>query len=260
MLRNTLYQTLIELTNGPLTSRMLRAFTMSKWSRYLIPLYMKTYHIQANELIKRPREFTSLHAFFIRELKEGTRIIEEREDAIISPVDGVIVDWGIVTKELEIVIKGKSYSVTEMLGDQTIADKYDGGTFFLLYLSPADYHRIHVPLGGNVLSRQVFGRKSYPVNRIGLRYGRSPLAKNFRMVSEIDTMHGTYAVVKVGAMYVNSIEWTAGKDQLHKGAEMGYFSFGSSVVLLFPEKMLTINASLQKGNAVKVGECLARME
>lgn len=247
---------MIELTNGPVTSRLLQRITMSKWSRALIPLYMKAYKINPHELMIPPKQYPSLQDFFIRKLKNGARVIQKGENIIISPVDGVLEEWGVITENTEMVIKGKVYSVKEMLGNESIAMDYIGGQFALLYLSPAHYHRIHAPYSGKIISKHVLGKKSYPVNRLGLRYGKSPLSKNYRLATEINGGYGKYAIIKIGAMFVNSIEWTNPNDWVEKGEELGYFSFGSSVVLLFPKGFMEMNQRLKKGTTIFMGDPL----
>lgn len=130
----------------------------------------------------------------------------------------------------------------------------------VLYLSPSHYHRIHSPLTGTVLRRFTLGRKSYPVNQLGLKYGREPLSKNYRVVTELVSRDKNVAVVKVGAMFVNSIELVHERENVQKGEEMAYFTFGSTVVLLFEKGMVQVNTSLQKGQEIRLGECLARFE
>ncbi len=122
-------------------------------------------------------EYETLQQLFVRSLKEGLRPIDEHPDSVVSPVDAVIEDVGIITDKKEIIVKGKTYSIREMLGDDHIAEKYLHGTFIILYLSPSHYHRIHSPICGEVVKQWTLGGKSYPVNRLGLKYGKDPLSK-----------------------------------------------------------------------------------
>ncbi|HWO78775.1 MAG TPA: phosphatidylserine decarboxylase [Bacillus sp. (in: firmicutes)] len=253
MVKEKLYRTMIELTNGPVTSKLLQKITMSKWSKALIPLYMRAYKIKSHELMIPPKQYPSLQDFFIRKLKNGARVIEKGDKIIISPVDGVLEEWGLISENTEMVIKGKVYSVQEMVGNEAIAKDYIGGKFVLLYLSPAHYHRIHAPYSGKIISKHILGNKSYPVNRLGLLYGKSPLSKNYRLATEIKGEHGKYAIIKIGAMFVNSIEWTNPNERVEKGEELGYFSFGSSVVLLFPKGFMEMNQELKKGTTIFMG-------
>ena len=109
----------------------------------------------------------------------------------------------------------------------------------ILYLSPTHYHRIHSPATGEIVDQWAKGKKSYPVNKWGLRYGKHPLSKNYRRITEIKLESGHMAVVKVGAMFVNSIEIVHEAEQITKGEELAYFTFGSTVVLLFEKDTFT---------------------
>ena len=232
-LYQSFYRLLIELTNGRVTSGTLKKFSQSKWSRPFIPSYMKVYKINQDEIERDPASYATLHELFTRKLKKEARLISEGDLSVASPVDGVLEDTGEILPAKEIIVKGKVYSIEEMLGDDEVLEKYIGGTYLVLYLSPSHYHRIHAPVSGRVVRRWVLGRKSYPVNRYGMKYGKAPLSKNYRSITELKHASGHTAVVKVGAMFVNSIEITDPSQELKKGQEFAYFSFGSTVVLLF---------------------------
>ncbi|MDV2887664.1 phosphatidylserine decarboxylase, partial [Alkalihalophilus pseudofirmus] len=103
------------------------------------------------------------------------------------------------------------------------------------------YHRIHSPVDGTVTKQWTLGRKSYPVNKWGIKYGVRTLAKNYRVITEVKTVTGHVAIVKVGAMFVNSIETTYKGSELVKGKEMAYFTFGSTVVLLFEKGIFQVD-------------------
>lgn len=251
-----LYRLFIELTNRPLTSKWLASFTCSKWSRFIIPSYAKVYKVNEEEMEKKLHEYETLQQLFVRTLKEGLRPIDEHPDSVVSPVDAVIEDVGIITDQKEIIVKGKTYSIREMLGDDHIAEKYLHGTFIILYLSPSHYHRIHSPICGEVVKQWTLGGKSYPVNRLGLRYGKDPLSKNYRKITELCTNGMYMAIVKVGAMFVNSIEWTHEREYVKKGEEIGYFSFGSTVVLLFEKNAFTLDEHIVPPLEVKMGQRL----
>ncbi|ACJ33187.1 phosphatidylserine decarboxylase [Anoxybacillus flavithermus] len=249
-----LYQLFIELTNHAWTSKCLASFTRSKWSRLFISSYAKVYKINKEEMEKKLHEYETLQQLFVRTLKKGLRPIDTHPDSVVSPVDAVIEDVGIITDQKEIIVKGKTYSIREMLGDDQIAEKYLHGTFIILYLSPSHYHRIHSPICGEVVKQWELGGKSYPVNRLGLKYGKAPLSKNYRRITELYT-NGMYtAIVKVGAMFVNSIELTHEHDHVKKGEEIGYFSFGSTVVLLFEKDVFTLDEQIVPPFEVKMGQ------
>ncbi|WP_242222848.1 phosphatidylserine decarboxylase [Bacillus cereus group sp. BfR-BA-01380] len=256
-MRRTLYRLLIELTNGRFTSYILRKFAQSRLSSIIIPSYAKVFQIKQDEMEKDLKEYQTLHELFTRKLKEDKRSIDTEESAIVSPVDGVFADHGPINEEKMFEIKGKQYSIVDMLGTDERAARYAGGTYMVIYLSPSHYHRIHSPLSGTVTERFVLGRKSYPVNAAGMKYGKDTLSKNYRSVTEIESEGEQMALVKVGAMFVNSIELLHERETMQKGEEMAYFTFGSTVVLLFEKGMVEVVQSLASGQEVRVGEKVA---
>jgi phosphatidylserine decarboxylase len=249
-----IYRMLIELTNGKWTSILLKKFAVSKASRFLVPSFAKVFQINVQEIEKALKDYSTLHDFFIRKLKEGSRQIDPEDLSITSPVDAVIEDIGKISQEKLIKVKGKIYSISEMLGENASLDKYIDGIYMIFYLSPSHYHRIHSPVTGKIANQWTLGNKSYPVNALGLKYGKDPLSKNYRKVTEIKHDAGMMALVKVGAMFVNSIEAIHKNDHLTKGEEMAYFSFGSTVVLLFEKGSVEILPSINPPYHIKVGE------
>lgn len=253
------YRLLIELTNGRWTSAILRKFARSRISHFMVPVFAKAYHINQAEMEKGLHEYPTLHELFIRRLKKEARTIDTSSQSVVSPVDAVFEDIGPIKETSEIVVKGKTYSIEEMLGDREALAKYLNGTYIILYLSPSHYHRIHCPVKGIVTKQWKLGGRSYPVNKWGLKYGVRTLAKNCRVITEVKTEYGHVAIVKVGAMFVNSIETTHSGLELQKGGEIAYFSFGSTVVLLFEKNTFQINPSLRTPQELKVGEKIGVM-
>ncbi|MDF2945627.1 MAG: phosphatidylserine decarboxylase [Bacillales bacterium] len=253
MLRQKLYRFLIELTNSRLTSYLLKRLALSKKSKFLIKSFANTYQIDLAEMEKKIEEYTSLHDFFTRRLKPNSRTFESSPNTIISPVDGKIEEFGKINEHSVIHAKNRPYSVIEMLGNDEAANKYINGHFIVIYLSPQNYHRIHCPLNGKVVRQVTLGGKSYPVNNLGLKYGKDPLSKNFRIVSEIQNNNKHYSLIKVGAMFVNSIELLHSSELVEKGEEVGYFSFGSTVVLLFEEGSVELS-DLKSKQKVRLGD------
>jgi len=249
-----LYRFMIELTNGRWTSVILRRFARSSVSRFMIPSFAKIYHLNREEMEKELSDYPTLHDLFVRTLKKEARVIDNSEETVVSPVDAVIEDVGQIKETSDILVKGKTYSIEEMLGDQELLAKYIHGTYMILYLSPSHYHRIHSPVNGIVTKQWTLGSKSYPVNKLGLKYGVRTLAKNYRVITEAKTDYGHVAIVKVGAMFVNSIETTHKGSELEKGSEMAYFSFGSTVVLLFEKDIFQIDSTIHTPKEIKVGE------
>ncbi|RFB17595.1 phosphatidylserine decarboxylase [Bacillus sp. HNG] len=254
-----LYRFFIELTNHRLSSALLRKFSQSRVSAILIPSYAKIYNINQAEMEKNLSDFVTLHDLFVRQLKIDSRRIDSNENTVTSPVDAVIEETGMITANKEMIVKNKHYSIQEMLGDEDSLDKYIGGTFVILYLSPSHYHRIHSPISGVITKQWELGWKSYPVNRLGLKYGKDPLSKNYRKITEIRANNSYVAVVKVGAMFVNSIETTHRSDFVKKGEEIAYFSFGSTVILLFEKDRFTISPEISSSINIKMGEVLGTL-
>lgn len=252
----SLYRLFIELTNGKWTSSLLKKFAQSKGSRVLIPSFAKVYKINQDEMELSLKEFPTLHDFFIRKLKNQVRPIHQEVNSVVSPVDAVIEDIGQISSDLTLQIKGKSYSLLDMLGSVEKGKYYINGSYVLLYLSPSHYHRIHSPFSGTVVRQWSLGNKSYPVNRYGLKYGREALSKNFRTITEVEHQQGIAAIVKVGAMFVNSIETTHTGEHIEKGQELAYFTFGSTVILLFNEHSFEPLQEINTPKAIKVGELL----
>ncbi len=225
-------------------------------SKVLIPFYIKTYKLNQGDVKQDMHSFPTLHDLFIRELKDEARPIDDQENSVVSPVDAVIEEIGTVLPSKEIVVKGKNYPIAEMLGSEETLDKYLNGMFMVLYLSPSHYHRIHSPVSGTITKQWTLGKKSYPVNRLGLRYGRDTLSKNYRKISEIEYSGKRLAMVKVGAMFVNSIELTHQKEQVTKGEEVAYFTFGSTVILLFEKDSFELSNQINTPHHIKVGQTL----
>jgi phosphatidylserine decarboxylase len=254
-----LYRLLIELTNGRWTSALLKRFTRSPASRFIVPSFARIYQLNQEEMEKELSEYPTLHELFIRKLKTDARNIDAQPNAVVSPVDAVMEDVGMIKETSEMVVKGKTYTVKEMLGDDAVLEKYLNGTYMILYLSPTNYHRIHCPASGIVTKQWTLGSKSYPVNKWGLKYGVRTLSKNYRAITELKTEYGCMAVVKVGAMFVNSIEITHQGTRLSRGEEMAYFTFGSTVILLF-EKGILKRTDFQTPRDVRVGEKLGEFQ
>lgn len=259
-MKEKLYQRLIELTNGKQSSNLLQAIAKAKWSKRIIPSYMKLYDINLEEVSKKQQQFASLHEFFTRELLEEARPIEKNPMVYVSPVDAKVESFGRIEWDMTFLVKGKPYALEDLLGHSERAANYVDGHFIVFYLSPADYHRIHSPIDGEVLRQYTLGQKSYPVNQIGLTYGKKPISHNYRLVTELKTAHNQQvAFIKVGATFVNSIVLTNRTIHWYKGQEVGYFSFGSTVVMLFEKDSIEFTENVVQGNPIRMGEAFANM-
>ena len=251
-----IYRFLIELTNGRATSLIIRTFTHSRLSKPLIKMYAKAYRINQAEMFEGIHYYPTLHAFFTRRLRGGARPIDQGLNSVISPVDGILEDCGTIDENSEITVKNKKYSIAEMLGGMTKSKKYVGGKYMILYLSPAHYHRIHSPIDAKVVHSYSLGNKSYPVNQTGLKYGKSTLEKNYRTITELQYEERLITMVKVGAMFINSVEVTNNNEEWKKGEEVAYFSFGSTVILLFENDTFQKKEQLIVPTEIRVGQTL----
>ncbi|MGN4124385.1 phosphatidylserine decarboxylase [Lysinibacillus sphaericus] len=259
-MKEKLYQRLIELTNGKQSSHILQTIAKAKWSRRIIPSYMKIYDINLEEVSKKTQQFSSLHDFFTRELLEEARPIEQSPTVYASPVDAKVESFGRIEWDMTFLVKGKPYSLQDLLGNAERAAQYADGHYIVFYLSPADYHRMHSPIDGHVLRQYTLGQTSYPVNQLGLTFGKKPISHNYRLVTELKVANDQQiAFIKVGATFVNSIVLTNTTAHWRKGEEVGYFSFGSTVVMLFEKDAIAFTDNVVQGSPIRMGEAFANM-
>lgn len=220
--------------------------------------------------------FPSFNAFFTRSLRAGVRRIAEGEAVITSPVDGVISQIGNVVQGQLVQAKGREYSVLELLGgDELLAKRFDQGQFATIYLSPKDYHRIHMPLTGTLRKMTYIPGKLFSVNPRTARTVPKLFARNERVVTVFDTAQGSIVMVLVGAIFVGSMEtvWSGkitppyGKNIQHwdydgeqitlqKGEEMGQFNMGSTVVMLLPLESKLFKQEFSAGVAIQLGQAM----
>lgn len=244
----------VELTGSRFVSRQLMTAAKSSGSKKMIPLFAKTYNINQEELNLPLSEYASLQDFFTRRLKQGIRPVESGENVLVSPVDGVVTVFGPISEAEKYNVKNQQLVLEEMLGSAEKANKYQHGAYIIFYLSPRHYHRIHSPVKGEITEGWTLGGKSYPVNSFGLKHGNRPLSTNFRKITEIKSIYKDVAVVKVGALNVNSIHLTHSSEKVDPGEELAYFSFGSTVILLIENENFQFSAALREGQEIKYGE------
>lgn len=261
MIKKQLFRSFVELTNSPVQSAILKSFTRSSLSKWIIPSFVRYYRIQINEMEKPLQDYQTLHDLFTRKLKKEARHIDHQTNSIVSPVDGTFVQRGEISKDQRFFVKNQWYTLAEMLGSFEKSKTYECGTYMIFYLSPSNYHRIHSPVEGCVLGHWILGGKSTPVNEWGVTYGKRPFSTNYRHITEIENNDRKVAIVKVGALNVNSIELTNKKDKYDKGDEIAYFSFGSTVILLFEKRYMNPilsgePTSVQMGE--KIGEKITK--
>lgn len=252
-----LLKLMTELSSRKWVSRMMGSFSHSRWSRFLIPTFIRIYKIHAHEAEKEIHEYRSLNEFFSRRLKMGMRAIDETAGAMTSPVDSLITGMGPIKAGTILNVKGQDYTVEELLNHSPRMENYLNGYVFVLYLSPTDYHRIHSPVTGKKAESEHLRGKVYPVNDFALTNIRNVLSRNERLITYIAHEHGEVAVVKVGAMNVSSIRYTDEKvNEWQSGDDLAYFEFGSTVVLLTENGTFTPRGDLKVGDKVNMGELL----
>lgn len=250
------------------------AETKTPWLKnLLIDQAIRTYKIDLSIAEREQAEqYSTFNDFFTRSLKPGARPICSQDDVVVSPADGILSQFGSINNDQFIQAKGQSYTVSRLLGnDDTLAAEFSGGSFATIYLSPSDYHRVHMPWGGTLLETRYIPGKLFSVNKATANSIPELFARNERLVCIFETSRGKMAVILVGAMLVAGIEtcWQSYYSpathatvkfltqtmSLERADELGRFKFGSTVVLLFNES-LDFDKKLTHGDKVLMGEGL----
>ncbi|MFC5469517.1 archaetidylserine decarboxylase [Cohnella suwonensis] len=256
----SLLRLMTELSSRKFVSRITGRFAKSSLSRRWIPRFAKMYNIPVEEAEKRLNEYVSLNDFFTRRLKPGRRPIDAAADALVSPVDARITGCGVIEDGMLLQVKGQDYTLEELLNGSPRISQYRHGYYWVLYLSPTDYHRIHSPCEGEIVETEHIPGKVYPVNEFGLTSMRRVLSRNERLVTYVRSDVGETAVVKVGALNVSSIKYVEPMPKtLGRGDELAYFEFGSTIVLLTEDGTLQPRPDLRTGDKVRMGEKLGTL-
>jgi phosphatidylserine decarboxylase len=243
---------------------------------FLIEQFIRQFKVNMNEAaqpdFKRHQNFNN---FFTRPLADGLRPISD--DAVACPADGAISQAGTIEEGRIFQAKGQSYTTEELLGgDSELAAHFDDGYFATIYLSPKDYHRVHMPVQGKLLRTFYIPGDLFSVNAVTAENVPRVFSRNERLVCIFDTPQGEMALVLVGALIVAGIEtvWSGqvapplraikvtdytqppAMIELDKGAEMGRFKLGSTAIVLFP-KSSGLAWTISAGEAVKMGQGIA---
>jgi len=234
--------------------------------------FARAYDVPLDEAERPIEGFDTFADFFARALKPGLRPIAEGERVIASPVDGAVSQAGYLADGQAIQAKGISFPVEKLLGDEESARPFrDGGAFATLYLAPRDYHRIHAPIAGEIEGYRYLPGEFWPVNRISVREKDALFCLNERLITFLATPLGKCAVVKVGATCVSRIRasyddvlthqhtprkehWYEPTRGIAKGAELGRFEMGSTVILLFEAGRVKWDERLVPDAVVRMGE------
>lgn len=243
-----------------------------------IQTFARIYGVDMSEAVVPPQGYTSFDDFFTRELRPGARTVDMRPNVIVSPADGRVEDLGRIEKNARFQVKGFEYEVGELLGAPEEAERFQGGTFFIVYLSPRDYHRVHAPVDGRVRRARHVDGTLYPVNSIGLQYVPKLFARNERVVTVQASRFGEVATIMVGAIGVGristtfdsrivtnqgrpaqTIEYEENGPALVRGGEIGRFHLGSTaIVLLSPGH--SYRFTVEAGASVRMGQALVVRE
>jgi len=252
------------------------ATSRAAWTRRLIPWFIARYGVDMTDAVDPdPLHYATFNDFFTRALHPDSRPIAATP--FISPVDGEVVQCGRIEGNLLLQAKGHKYSVCALLaGEAVLAESFRDGTAVTLYLSPRDYHRIHMPCDGRLLGMTYVPGSLFSVNPATVRGIPGLFARNERVICLFETASGPFVMVLVGATIVGGIattwhgtvnprpstgirQWHYGDDplDLRRGEEMGRFFIGSTVVMLFTAGTLGLRTDWTPGRRVRLGEPMA---
>lgn len=253
-------------------------FTHSKikiWKNLMINQIIKIYGVNMSEAKEQDiNNFASFNHFFTRELKPGIRPIVPANNAIACPADGAVSQAGLIEHGQIFQAKGKSFSAVDLLGgNQEKAKPFNDGSFTTIYLSPKDYHRLHMPVTGTLTEMIHIPGRLFSVNNATANSVPGLFARNERVACFFDTEFGPMVLVLVGAIFVSSVEttwhgvvtppsiesvrsWLYQDDApvIEKGAEMGRFNMGSTIIVLFGKDKVNWEVGFKAGKNVQLGE------
>ncbi len=249
-------------------------WTFGPWKNWLISTIVRNYQVDMTEAVQPdPLAYQHFNAFFTRKLRPDARRADSDPAALLSPADGKISQSGPIVDGRIFQAKGQSYTATELLGgDATAATPYRSGRFVTVYLSPRDYHRVHMPLKGTLRETVHVPGRIFSVAPFAVEAIPRLFARNERLVCHFDSEHGPFVVVMVGAVLVSSVAtvWDGlvippyassirrksfeGQNIMLEGfAEMARFNMGSTVIVLLPESTATLDP-LKPQQPVQVGQ------
>jgi phosphatidylserine decarboxylase len=246
--------------------------------QWLIDTVVRRFGVDLGEAAEPdPRAYPTFNAFFTRALKPGARVADPDPQALLMPADGRISQLGPIQDGRIFQAKGQSFTAAELLGDAAAAAPFANGLYATVYLSPRDYHRVHMPWSGTLRETVHVPGRLFSVGPDAVRHVPRLFARNERLVCHFDTDFGPMASVMVGALLVSGVEtvWSGveiprygdritRKDWRGKGivlqrfAEMARFNYGSTVIVLLPPGVATLDPALAAETPVRLGQALAR--
>ena len=260
-------------------------FAQQKWgevTHFVIKVFAKKYNVDMSEAKKENfSDYESFNQFFIRELKDDARKINENLTALCLPADGRVSQIGHIDDERLLQAKGHFFSLSDLLaGDEELVNTFKNGEFATIYLSPRDYHRVHMPCDATLRKMIYVPGDLFSVNPFLAEHVPNLFARNERVICVFDTEFGPMVQILVGATITASMStvwagvinpprtgevkvWTYQGDnaiKLTKGQEMGAFQLGSTVINLFPANSVTLAEHLEVDVPVRMGEILATMK
>jgi phosphatidylserine decarboxylase len=262
-------------------SRLLLVATRvrSPWFKnLLIRGFMRLYTVEMTEALQQePLRYGSFNEFFTRALRPDARPIAAARDAIACPVDGTVSEAGRIERDKLLQAKGHTYTLSELLAQQPWAHRFVGGSFATIYLAPYNYHRIHMPARGELESTVYVPGRLFSVNMITAQLVPRLFARNERILTLFKGEFGHFALIMVGALNVGSMATVWAGDMmpaaqrrvtvlpprhvvLEKGAEMGRFNMGSTVILLFEANHAHFEPEIRAAAMVKLGQSLGRLQ
>jgi phosphatidylserine decarboxylase len=247
------------------------------FKNWLISGFLKLYAVDMTEAAQSdPLSFGSFNEFFTRALKPDARRVAA-DPAIACPVDGAISEAGRIEEDTLLQAKGRRYTLTDLLAGQGWARDFEGGSFATIYLAPFNYHRVHMPLQGQLRETVYVPGRLFSVNSISAAHVPKLFARNERVLTLFDTAFGEVALIMVGALNVGSMATVWAGDitpaarrvittlppqhvALKKGEELGRFNMGSTVILLFQANRARWQEDVRAGVAVKLGQSLGSLQ
>jgi len=250
-------------------------WTFKPWKNFLISTIVRNYQVNMAEAAQPdPLAYQHFNAFFTRKLRQDARRADADAKALLSPADGKISQLGKIVDGRIFQAKGQEYTAAELLGDEASAEPYRNGHFATIYLSPRDYHRVHMPLKGTLKETVHVPGRIFSVAPFAVEAIPRLFARNERLVCHFEGEHGPFVVVMVGAILVSSVatvwdglvippyassirrkSFVGQNITLDRFAEMARFNMGSTVIMLFPEGMVELD-QLASQQHVQVGQRL----